>query len=242
MNSAKINKSYHWVITLDEQNIRRLYSEILNLLGKDKNEKHNIIITIDYSDHSSFKTQRLEDLLSDENIKRRKIVRLLINGKSGVKKVSILFGGKENVHHLEIEGPDRQWIYVTKSIIEDRIKDFRESRPRTGFLIFLTVLGLLLINYFFASYLQPYLPPLFTPLENGKREIGTGIIVLFVINLPILLLLCYIILNLFPNLTFLIGKEIDNHNSRVRTRSNLFYGVFVAFIITVVIALLSKYL
>lgn len=223
MNFAKIKKSYNWVVILDEQSIRRIYSEITNRID---DPTAIVIITIIYSDNSSVDTEKIEDLLNDENLPGRKIKKILLEVKNDKKRILLVFGGGAENHFLEIEGPDRQWIYVTKSILEDRMKDVKESRPRTGSLIFIFLLIIITVSYFISPYFNTVIPPVYK-IENGVKQLGIGFLVWLAIDSILLLVSSYFILENFPNLTFLIGREINQHDKRIRFKSNFFWGIIV---------------
>lgn len=237
MNSAKIKKSYNWVLLLDEQNLRRLYSEIFDKLKGEGEPKINI--SIDYLDGSSFRTQNIEELINDENLISRKIKRVLFEGSTENKKISLLFGGKENNHFLEIEGPDRQWIYVTKSIIEDRLKDCRDRKLRTGTIWFFVTSIIVLLTILIAPHFGKYLPPI-TVVSQGRNTTGLGFWIWAIVDVILAIILGISIGYLYPNLTFLIGKEIIRYEKKSKIKSNLFWAGAVALAASLLGSLMIK--
>lgn len=244
MRTIKIEKTYSIACVLDEQSIRRFYSEIINSLQRLYGEGMGptIKITLGFSDGSDMTTEDVEDLPKEENTSGRRIKQITINGELNDAKVSVSFGTKNNnAINLSITGPDRQWSYVTKSILEDRIKDCKETRPRTWIICLFVIIISAILYYFFIQNIRNHLPSLSTPSKNnsGYDLTLTGWGVFFGL-LPISILLVYSVQKLFPNTIFLLGKEIQRHDRIARIRSNLFWGVIIGIPLSLISAFLMK--
>ena len=167
------------------------------------------------------------------------VTKTLIEGKFKNKRIFTSFG-KNNIN-LQIVGPDRQWVYVAKSIIEDRLKRFKELALRNEYVFF----GVLIIQAIFIFFLLSRFPVntfLWISKEGGGREIsGLGIITFF-FSIIIALIIAVKIAGLYPNITFLIGKEVERHEKRLKLRSHLFWGVIIASVISVLGAFIIKFL
>jgi hypothetical protein len=243
MKAAKIEKEYSWVIVFDEQEIRRLYDEILKILTENNPLKPNLSIEIGYYDKSSFKTNSLDDLLSDENTSGKEIEFVSILGKSDDgKSIKIVFGGKNNITQLQIEGPDHQWLYVTKSTLEDRLKNFRKSVPRTGTLIFYLSIAILLLDIIIVPKMQNILPPITYPSADATNNPGWGLLIVILADLILFIVLSILIGYIFPNVSFLIGRGVARFENRIKLRSNLFWVVLVTSVLSIMLAILLKYL
>ncbi len=240
MKSAKIEKIYSRVVVLDEQGIRRLYSDVLQQLSHgDTTNKPSITLTLNYADGSSVITEDIEEVLRDENVSGRKIVKFSLEGKFTNKRIFLVFGGTNKNIDLQIIGPDRQWTYVTKSIIEERIGDTSEKRPRTGTLIFSTLIALILLAYLIVPYLANYLPPLWIT-KDGKNELSSGMLIIIFLITVVWILLSYCIFKLFPNVIFLIGREIRRQETRIKLRSNILWTVIIGSLLTIIITFVLR--
>lgn len=241
MKSIKIEKTYvNWVINLDEQGIRRLYDEIKKQIIGDDSGKTKIDFKLKFSDGSTLNTEEIEELFSEENKHGREIKDLVFISKNeSESKQAILTFGERGIN-LEIVGPDRQWAYITKSIIEDRIKSLKETRLRKGYYLLISGIVIIILTYFFSPHLQSYLPQIFTYKEEGTRQIAAGGLIIFGIDILIFILISVMINKLYPNLTFLIGDGINRHDKRIKTRSNLMWGVVIAILVGIVVNFLSK--
>ena len=233
-----------WPIVIDEQGFRRLYDELAKILG----DGHQIIIKIKYTDKSSIETYSIEGLVNDENRKGRRITEVILSGKNGLKEVEIKLGRTKFVKDqekyypyifLDITGPDRQWVFVAQSEIEDRLKSFKASRP-SSFIIAITT-DLFLFSFFailIAYLFKPHLQFLFSTDSHNGQEALNGIFIfsLFLIAIFVTLMIAF----LYRDITFCIGQEIERHQSRIKLKSNLFWSFLIAFIIGIVAGLVLK--
>lgn len=244
MDTAKVTKVYkNFVIILDEQGIRRLYDEIYKLLGEETGESKNISFEISYLDGSSIRTTYLEKLVEDENLTGREIKTVKMLGVSPTKRISIIFGTiKENMQGgilLGISGPTRQWTYVAQSVIEERIGALKESRRRNGYYIASVLIAVPLLTMLFSGWLKKYLPPIYIQ-DGNTRNYGWGFAILLFADIALIWMLIWAILKLFPNLVFLIGKEIDRHKKRLQIRTNIFWVVFIGTLVSVTLIFINR--
>jgi len=236
-----IKQQYNFPLVIDEQGVRTLYNEISKTLSEGQ-----IYFNIVYSDKSSISNPTIENVVRDENRKERQIKELKVIGTDIIRKIDLAFGHTKLVKDietyysqilLEISGPDRQTVFIIKSLIEDRLKTFTAThiKPLYLMLIFLFFYTIVAILFFtFTNYFPDYLE---TTSEGKVKPTDIGIL-FGVIGLGVLGI--FIIHKLFPSLTFLIGAQIDRHNKLVKRRFNLLYGVGVGIILTLIGALISK--
>src|SRR5207245_2476578 len=131
--------------------------------------------------------------------------------------------------NIEISGPTRQWVYVARSTIEDRLRSLKENRWRKGIYLFFTSLVFILITFFLYPVLVKrfHLPTSFAySAKNSDGSIGhRGLLLLGFIDLVVIFAVWRpIIFRLNPNLTFLIGKGIERYQSKTRLRANIFWS------------------
>lgn len=251
MESANIKKEYgKWVLILDEQGVRRLYNEILDRLN-EHGDGAVVKFFLRYSDGSSFETDNIDQVIGDENARGRRIREIEILGANGergrenYKEIKLEFGRTTGQYkpdvYLNVTGSRRQWIFVTQSIIEDRLRSFRQSSLRIGYLVFATLILGFIILLLLLPYIKEYLPLIMVPKDNGtSSELGGGFFILFFIYASFTIGVIYIFNKLFLNLTFLFGKELERHADRLRRRSELFWGVGIAFLLSIIAGVFFK--
>lgn len=247
MEAARIEKEFkNLVIKIDEQGIRRLYDEVTNQLAQNTNNNPEITFIIIYSDRSSIETRDLEEIVKDENKDGRKMKELQIQGENANKKIDLQIGkltGKNYFPdiYLKIEGPDRQWVYVTQSVVEDRIKSFAENRRRSGLKAFITCASIIIGTILLTPYLKNYLPPISVPRSSGPgTDFGPGSLIIGGIDLLLCILSIYIIIKLYPDLIFLFGKELERNQVRLTSRSNLFWVIIIGIPAAIFIAIILR--
>lgn len=238
--SAEIKKDYNKVIVLDEQGIRRLHDEIAKQIDKEKKD-YVINLKIKYSNNSSIETSDLEYITKEENINGKKIVGISFNGQGEDKTISISFGNyyiNKNRYEgvsLRITGPDQQWIYLTKSIIEERIKSFENSKLRHDTVICISFFAIIIVTYLSLPYLRSQFPIEFIFEKDQEGDVGTISVFIGMAYLFISLLLSVSMGNLFPNITFSIGKGIERYKNKLKTRLNIFWGLLITTAISIII-------
>ncbi|OGY40631.1 MAG: hypothetical protein A2Y82_05315 [Candidatus Buchananbacteria bacterium RBG_13_36_9] len=194
-------------------------------MTENTTSKPTVSIEIGYYDKSAFRTNSLDDLLNDENTSGKEIEFVSILGESNDgKSIKLIFGAKNNYTQLKIEGPDRQWVYVTKSTLEDRLKNFKKSIPRTGTLIFYLSIVILLLDIIIVPKIQNILPPITYPTATASNNPGLGLLIVMLADLILFTVLSILIGYIFPNVSFLIGRGIARFENRIKLRSNLFLG------------------
>ncbi|OGG72078.1 hypothetical protein A3A35_02315 [Candidatus Kaiserbacteria bacterium RIFCSPLOWO2_01_FULL_51_21] len=240
--SADISKKYEsWVTVIDEQAIRRLYSDISERLkGPSGDIPFDITFQVEYTDSSSSSTSNLDEVIGDDNAPGRKIESISIDGetKNYEEKVKINLGNQGIT--VGIKGPTRQWMYVTQSIIEDRIKGLKKFQLRQGYISLLIISVEILLLFFLKPLYENILPPLSYIDKNGDSQTGLGAWLLILIFIVFAFLTIAIINRLFPNTTFFLGREIEAYQSRVRLRSNLLWVVGIGSLLAISIQFILR--
>lgn len=238
MKTVKLERCYSWVIILDEQSIRRIYSEMFYILNEKNDQNQFIKITIEYTNKISITTNSIDDVFTQEN--RAGIKNLILEGKFDKKRIKITFGGKNNDINLQIFGPDNQWVYVAKSIIEEKMKNFKETKPRTGMIIFLSYICYTLLIYLLFPYYNGFLPILTKINQNGEHTLEFAGLIFGFSYIFLFILISIVIFKLYPNSIYLIGPEIKRHEKRLNIRTNLFWVVIIGLFISVISGIALK--
>lgn len=225
MGQAKIGKQYKtWALVVDEQELRRICDELQTVLGKAGTEPVAFTFEVRLSDQFSYSTDSIDELLKEENSRGRSINGLEIKSASGEKVITMRLGLEaDRVSSLSVVGQDRQWVYVTYSILEDRLKRLKQWHPRTGVCVFAgTLTGLALLIWTMSLLLEKY-EPVLGRTGGGKTELtGLGAGVGLALG-AILVVGLVCMAKLFPNMVFRIGDGIRRHDATKSVRSRLFW-------------------
>jgi hypothetical protein len=132
------SKTYSHGFLLKEQDIRRIVNLINEQFSKISDEKVEFKFTLQYSNGAVANTDNVESVLKQENEGSSSIVRLDIQAKQEIEgnsaSICIYFrdverdndSGYKPVKHL-IKGQSRDWVFVTSSLIEERVSKIKRS-------------------------------------------------------------------------------------------------------------------
>lgn len=132
------NKSYYQGFILNEQDLRRLVDLINDQLLKVSKDNSSIVTeyTLKFENGTIAKTDNIENVLEQENSGSSEIIRLGINASVQDKddtndknnKIGIEFRNVDSSNEAsdtpiihKIIGVSRDWVFVTSSLIEERI-------------------------------------------------------------------------------------------------------------------------
>lgn len=230
------SESYNWSIVVDEKELRRL-DEIIKEALKDGTELR-LEYDLKFSDGSLIETSDINEIVLEENPKNRQIKYIGISASSEKlsKKISISLGKKNWVYEnvsFSISGDSRDWVYLTSSKIEERIKNLKQWYsifPKID--PFLILIAIFVLIQIYAG-LQP------------KKETTKGVTIfefseiIFILLIAFgLLILTYKLIKrgysyLFPLVVFRIGDGIKCHDDIVKLRGQILWGVIISLIVSV---------
>jgi hypothetical protein len=224
---GSLSKNYEtWCLVVDEQELRRLCDEIQKALNKDGANPPRLDFEVTLSDHFSYHTASLEDVLREENSRRKSIKGLSIESENNEDGITVRLGsGTLQYASLAVKGQDRQWVYVVFSVLEDRLRRLKQWYPRTGLCAIIGAsIGVALWIWTFGALSQKYGNALVVPLEAGKYQFtGPGSALFMILAVIYCGGLAYAAARLFPNVTFRIGDGISCHDRLKSVRSRLFW-------------------
>ena len=132
------NKNYYHGFILKEQELRRIIDLILEQFKKISEKPIEFIYTLKFQNGAIANTSNIEDILKQENEGSSSIVRLQISAKQenldGDATIKIDFRntevdddlGENPIAH-SIKGQSRDWVFVTSSLIEERITKIKRK-------------------------------------------------------------------------------------------------------------------
>lgn len=238
------SESYNWSIVVDEKELRRL-DEIIKNAFSDSQEAATLKVEyiIKCSDGSLIETTNINEVVSEENPKNRQIEYIKVNAKNTdfSKQIHISLGGEysfeKNVSY-SISGDSRDWVYLTASKIEERIKNLKtwySIIPKID--PFLIGFISLMILYIYSD-IQPKKE--ITKSSTIFEVITTIFIVLTAIGI---LYLAYKLIAkgyhyLFSSVVFRIGDGIKRHDDVEKLRGQIFWGIIVTFVVSLIVGLI----
>jgi len=241
----KVEKSenYEWAIIIDETDLRRLEETIKLSLDSQNNEIIYIKYKVKCSDGSNIETNDINEVINEENSKERSIknIKIIAGNQNFSKNVDISLGDsgfiKSNTVSYSITGDTRDWVYLSASKIDERLKTLKQ-----WYSIFQKI-NLYLIIFIFGAICYSYIlsistkePSAITFLEYLK---GFSIIILIIIIVYLIYKIIGFCYNyLFPLTVFRISAGIKRHDAIIDLRSKIFWGIFVALIVSIISGLL----
>jgi hypothetical protein len=239
----RMRKSFKKKYTLTEQELRRLYGIINQQLdGVAKDSTYSFEITFKNGAQDTY--QSIDEVISVENNDRWQIKDLSIQTRSQSTEYSInitfesdgLLGRSID---LIVEGPDRNWAYITSSLIEERIiKICRFSIRVIGFNLgsLLTLLGSILTIAIAATKLFPALP-------STRDSIILPYSITIGVSLTILLIgLLMSDLYLIPSSIFYWGDRTKSIDRLYKTRNFIFSGIIIALLVGIAGSIIATYI
>lgn len=242
----KVEKSekYKWAIVVDETDLRRL-DETIKSTFNPSNEEESITLNykIKLSDDSKIETNDINELVNEQNSKTRSIENINIAAKNqnSSNEIEVLLGSsyfQTSTISYSITGDSRDWVYLTASKIEERIKNLKQwysfftSVDSRGieFIVFLFLFGFIT--------LQPK-----KEVRDDISLIEYGKVVAIIIAVLAIAYLIYRFIKygynyLFPITVFRIGEGIKRYDAIIDLRSKIFWGIFVALLISIISGLI----
>ena len=197
------------------------------------------------SDSLAFSTRSLDELLREENSRSRAIRGIEITGSAEGARINLRIGLEpEGGSRVTVEGDDRQWVYVTLSTMEDRIKRLKQWYHRSfiwGAGAFF--LGLTCLIWAMIQVTEKYPVQLLTTTPQGNRTLtGVGFLILIGAGSILLWAMPAMTARLFPDLTFSIGDGKRRYETLASIRSRILWFLVVTVGLGTVFRLATQFL
>lgn len=250
--SAKVSTKFDKRFELNEENIRRIHSDIRKRTPSEN--RTDIIFEVFREDSLVFRTSEVDRILSENNDSTQKIKELKIEYMSESLSIKLTFDAEEGAE-LTINGEDRDQVFLIASDLKEYIqkevchissglfnKKFLLIGVAAMLAIFLVILRLLapqapdasLEQILASSDSNLKLNHLISLMTNRQTTDDRAQMVTF---FPLLLMLLIFVPGekiynyFFPGNIFLLGKQITVIANRRGSIRNLFWGGFVALVI-----------
>lgn len=233
--------TFEGTFAIDESNFRRLVRELQKIVGS----RPQISYKVQLKNGITYETKDLSDIFDEENTGDKKIKRVNIELESGqyssanYKEVSVDLGAwSSDKISFSISGPDRDWVLVAQSKIEERIYRIRQWY----WPIHKISSGLGGVISFFLIYIL-----LFLMLLKIKDQLilSKGVLELTAYSLFVpSFILSYssskIVDWLFPAFAFEVGEEIKRMDGVRKLRERLFWTIIVGLMVSLIASRLFK--
>ncbi|MEW1686242.1 hypothetical protein [Streptomyces sp. NPDC093594] len=250
--SAKVSTSFKKRFELNEENIRRIHSDIRKRTPDDNH--HNIIFEVFREDSLVFRTSEVDRLLSESNDSTQKIKELNIEYQDDNLNILLEFDAEKGAE-LTINGEDRDQVFLISSDLKEYIQKevcHINSGVQDKRLIIVPIAICAALLVLLAQTINPIQESI--NIEQAMSSSDTNLKLNYLISLtekkntadhkgqllslvPFLLMLFIFIpaqkiYNYFsPGNIFLIGKQISIVSQRRSFVRSFFWGGLVALII-----------
>lgn len=224
---------------LDESSLRSI-SHILEKRAKDLPYPCSVIFHVKREDDRFYETTRVDEVLEDANTMERKIEQLQIELRNSdpnraIKPwerdwiASVKFNSKEGKQKVDVASEDKDWALLLSDEIEPHITKTLTAKKVPTWLLLLFYFA---IAYWFHLTMQTpthLLPTNWIPLI----ELIVWGIALALTSMTVSRDDERITRLIGPESSFNWGEQASSFNNREKLRQNLFWGVVVAFLISV---------
>ncbi|MEW6531014.1 MAG: hypothetical protein AB1473_09275 [Thermodesulfobacteriota bacterium] len=262
--SAYIEHQFEKGFLLDEERLRRIV-DIINRRASKADPHVSAMFLVFKADSYTYETDRIEDVISEDNADWRRITRLEIRVEhEDDLDLKLAFFDKGSTARLV--GQDRDRVYLLFSDLREYLKNevnvcwtISEGMRAAASIAFMIVIVMALMGAAFWGY-SWYVQPerdvkavlsstelrekldflVERSVSRDKLHLGT---LIFLIGVPILLASIatdYFNRSLpffFPANLFLFGAQKEKYERRKRMRGNIVWGVGIAFVISVIAGL-----
>ncbi|MCZ7399561.1 MAG: hypothetical protein O8C62_07780 [Candidatus Methanoperedens sp.] len=236
------SESYDWSIVVDEKELRRLDEIIKDAFGDS--QETTLKYNIKCSDGSLIETDDINEVVSEENPKNHQIEYITVNTENPKfsKKIYISLGKKDTSSEksvsYSISGDTRDWVYLTASKIEERVKNLKtwySLIPKSDLSWVYMIIGLIAF-----VYLNDISKSIITKYPSISQDTAGIVIILIIIGI---LYTTYQLTKkgypyLFPSVVFRIGDGIKRHDDVVKLRGQIFWGIIISFVVSLIAGLM----
>ncbi len=237
----KVEKSenYDWAIIVDETDLRRLEETIKLSLDSQNNDIIKIKYKIRCSDGSNIETNDLNEVINEENSKERSIknIKIIVDNQNFSKNIDISLGDqgflKSNTVSYSITGDNRDWVYLSASKIDERLKTLKQWYSifkKIDCFWFIFIFVVIVFTYILSLPKKENTYTTFLEFLKGYSIIIAILIIIYLIYKSIKSCYNY----LFPLTVFRISAGIKRHDAIIDLRSKIFWGGFVALIVSII--------
>lgn len=239
---AKLSKVYQWALVVDEQELRRLVDECRRSIVEGTNVTPDSVVLeleVKFSDGLSYKPETLEDILAEENPRGRSIFGLgLVTSTDGASIACKFASEHQGASSITVESSNRDWVYVTLSRIEERLRRMKQWHGRVRNLTFPLCIAAAVVRVGMLAIATKRFPDLLEVKPDGNPLIVLVIVLSLLVSLLGTILIAT---TLFPDPVFRIGDGVVRHDRAKSARSKLGWALLAACVLTPIVRALSVF-
>jgi uncharacterized protein (DUF1810 family) len=274
---TEVEKKKNIPFVLTDEELRRLVSILREqITKKSANEDCQIGFLVKYKNGAVVTTKSLDNILAEENHGRDQVVRLecvATNKPNGTESVNVSFSQAQNVRTRNVDSVsytiksyDRDWAFVTSSVLEERIDKITPTILRlahyivrssfsaiTAFSVPITLIATLSI---YGQATEDY------ERQLRKLQAEAGDTINFIINaellkrsqqiadmnsslIPIVAMtitlgVAFYLISMFPFYNFAWGEQKRSYDNKLRTLRWVTGGLILTFIIGIAVNYVSS--
>lgn len=259
---AHVDHEFEKSFELDETKIRKIYSIFKERVPSDEIDK--IYFSIQRGDSSSYQTNKIEDLLGEDNDSTNNLIKVDYVYSSEILSVKVSFSKKDGCS-MSASGEVRDDVFLVTSDLKDYIskevccqRNLKKYNYSKLVLLIPLIAMLAMVIRVYTHQIDPANPDFVAILKNENTNDKLNFIIQENMNnitrsgaelYPVFLLIFVMMATVFfpiakffnyffPKNIFFIGKEILVVNKKRKLNSNIFWGVIIATVISCLVGFL----
>ena len=247
-----IDKEYKSSFILDRDGLIRI-SNILNEFSDKLNYPASVVYHVGREDERFYETTDIETVFKDPNLNKKQIIRISIelrdenpNRKSEpwehdwIVHASFWKNERKPVS-IEVFAENRDWALLLADKLEPEVERTLKKKIYSNWILVLFYLFLALVLSLITTSFENL-----TIISRRTADIALNLFWLTAIGISTLSVFNYYPKKLNslirPESVFLWGDQISKYKRREKLRTNIFWGVIVALIVSIISSAITNYL
>ncbi len=244
--SIRVSKEFGNNFVLDEPELRRIHKVLTEQMALvTQNNAFTTTFNLKLKNQMAFSKTSLDDVLDESNGGEKAIqdLEILINDRSTRNEISLKFSKDVYAsNNYEINGSDRNWVSITQSLIEERIKNLRQALVISGaarFLLWCSIFALAFIDILILG--APIYNSLIHSHPLGLIMVPIRGLIIFLLVTNLLAVGIFSYLYFFPPQNFCWGDYVKVYQRRQSIGKFIIVGVIVGLVISVLGSIIASY-
>jgi len=244
--SIRVSKTFRNNFVLDEPEMRRIHKVLTEQMALAiQNNAFTTTFNLKLKNQMAFAKTSLDDVLDESNGGENAIqeLEILVKDRSTRNEISLKFSKDVYAsNNYEISGSDRNWVSITQSLIDERIKNLRQAFVISG-----TARILLILLIFAFAFIDILIlgAPIYNSLIHthplGLIAISIRGLIIFLLVTNLLAIGIFSYLYFFPTQNFCWGDYVKVYQRRQSIGKFIIIIVIVGLVISVLGSIIASY-
>ena len=245
--SIRVSKTFRNNFVLDEPEMRRIHKVLTEQMAlATQNNAFTTTFNLKLKNQMAFAKTSLDDVLDESNGGENAIqeLEILVKDRSTRNEISLKFSKDEYASSsYEISGSDRNWVSITQSLINERIKNLRQAFMISGTARSLLKLYTIFVLAFIAIIIlgAPIYNALIHSHPLGLIVISIRGLIIFLLVTTLLAIGIFSYLYFFPSQNFCWGDYVKVYQRRQSIGKFIIIIVIVGLVISVLGSIIASY-